>query len=214
MLATVVHSTLQLRRQLYRSRYDLVIIDAVFVPDEAIRFCRQVRSTEAVPIFMIMASSNPDLVVSALDSGADDCMSPPISIAEFVARAKNLLRRAAYAQTPAHHQQSVFAFSGFRLSPLERLLWDPDGKIVNLTAAEFDLLLAFCRNPGRLMRREELLASTHAGLAGPVARSIDVHISRLRQKIEDPRWPRLLATVRLGGYVFTSEVSTRSAAPQ
>jgi two-component system OmpR family response regulator len=76
-----------------------------------------------------------------------------------------------------------------------------------LTTTEFDLLLAFCRNPGRVITREELLLFTHSGLAGPIERSIDVHISRLRQKIEaDPREPTLLQTVRLGGYSFTASV--------
>ena len=76
-----------------------------------------------------------------------------------------------------------------------------------MTTHEFDLLLAFCRNPGRVLTREQLLALTHAGLAGPVERSIDVHISRLRQKIEkDVRDPLLLKTVRMGGYMFTAKV--------
>jgi two-component system OmpR family response regulator len=67
--------------------------------------------------------------------------------------------------------------------------------------------LAFCRNPGRIVSREELLTLTHSGLAGPIERSIDVQISRLRQKIEsDPKEPVLLRTVRLGGYLFSATV--------
>ena len=215
MLTTTVHSMLQLRRHLYRSRYDLVIIDAVCLAEEAIRFCRQVRTSNAVPILMIVAPNNADLIVQALHAGADDCMSPPLSAPEFIARANNLIRRASYAHQPSPRQQLVFTFAGFRLSLMERLLSDCEGQIVGLTAAEFDLLLAFCRNPGRLMRREELLALTHAGLAGPVARSIDVHVSRLRQKIEaDPRRPSLLKTVRLGGYVFTADVVVGEGGPR
>ncbi|CCM79541.1 winged helix-turn-helix domain-containing protein [Rhizobium mesoamericanum] len=207
MLTTVVHSMLQLRRHLYRSRYHLLIIDAVCLRYEAIRFCRQVRSSDAVPILMILPPNDPDLVVQALGAGADDCMSPPLSAAEFIARANSLIRRASYAYKPPPERQTVFSFAGFRLSLMKRLLLDSGGQIVDLTAAEFDLLLAFCRNPGRLMGREELLTLTHAGLAGPVARSIDVHISRLRQKIEDdPQRPRLIKTVRLGGYVLTADV--------
>ena len=76
-----------------------------------------------------------------------------------------------------------------------------------MTTAEFDLLLAFCHNPGRVITRDELLSLTHAGLAGPIERSVDVHVSRIRQKIEpDPKNPVLLKTVRLGGYVFTAAV--------
>ncbi len=76
-----------------------------------------------------------------------------------------------------------------------------------MTTTEFDLLLTFCRNPGRILTREDLLSTTHAGLAGPVERSIDVHVSRLRQKIEtDPKSPQFIQTVRLGGYLFTPRV--------
>ncbi|MBD9452611.1 response regulator transcription factor [Rhizobium sp. RHZ02] len=207
MAVSVVHSILQLRRHLYRSQYDAVIVDAVSSPNEAIDFCRQIRTSSAIPIFLVVEPFKADLIVLALEAGADDCMSPPVSIPEFVARINNLLRRASHARIPTHRQPLAFTFAGFRLSVLERQLWGPDCQIVDLTSAEFDLLLALCRNPGRLMRREELLTSTHAGVAGPVTRSIDVHISRLRQKIEhDPPNPRLLKTVRLGGYVFTADV--------
>jgi len=86
-------------------------------------------------------------------------------------------------------------------------LHDPSNARVSVTTTEFDLLLAFCRNPGRAITREELLSLTHTGLAGPIERSVDVHISRLRQKIEaDPKSPVLLQTVRLGGYMFTANV--------
>jgi two-component system, OmpR family, response regulator len=68
-------------------------------------------------------------------------------------------------------------------------------------------LLAFCRNSGRILTRDQLLELTHGGAAGPVERSIDVHVSRVRQKIEpDPREPTLIKTVRLGGYIFTPPV--------
>lgn len=98
-------------------------------------------------------------------------------------------------------------FDGWRLDPLRRQLHDPRNTRISLTTAEFDLLLAFCRNPGRVLSREELLTLTHAGLAGPVERSVDVHVSRIREKIEtDPHEPALLKTVRLGGYMFTARV--------
>ncbi|WP_037076971.1 winged helix-turn-helix domain-containing protein [Rhizobium mesoamericanum] len=208
MLTKVVHTMLQLRRHLYRSRYHLVIIDAVCLRYEAIHLCRQVRTSDAVPILMIVPPNDCDLIVQALGAGADDCMSPPLSVPEFIARANSLIRRASYAHKPPRERQTVFTFAGFRLSLMKRLLLDSDGQVIGLTAAEFDLLLAFCRNPGRLMGREELLTLTHAGLAGPMSRSIDVHVSRLRQKIEaDPQQPRLIKTVRLGGYVLTADVS-------
>lgn len=98
-------------------------------------------------------------------------------------------------------------FDGWLIDPIRRQLHDPSNARVSLTTTEFDLLLALCRNAGRILTREELLSLTHAGLAGPIDRSIDVHISRLRQKIEqNPKEPVLLQTVRLGGYMFTAAV--------
>ncbi|MDM9621893.1 MULTISPECIES: response regulator transcription factor [unclassified Rhizobium] len=209
MSATIASSRLQLRRRLYRQRYNLLVVDAVLSSEDAICFCGQVRSTETVPILLLLPPNRPDLVVSALSVGADDCMPAPVSLPEFIARIKSLLRRSGYANALLQ-QVTEIGFSGFRLNPGERVLRGPDGQIINLTAAEFDLMLTFCRNPGRLMRRDELLASTYVGVAGPVARSIDVHISRLRRKIEiDPQRPKLLKTVRLGGYLLTAKVTTR-----
>jgi DNA-binding response OmpR family regulator len=103
--------------------------------------------------------------------------------------------------------QRKLRFDGWQIDPVRRQLYDPRNVRVALTTTEFDLLLAFCRNAGRIITREELLSLTHAGLAGPIERSVDVHISRLRQKIEaDPKEPALLQTVRLGGYTFTAQI--------
>ena len=98
-------------------------------------------------------------------------------------------------------------FAGWRIYPAERQLYSPDGVRVSTTSAEFDLLLAFCLNPAKILSRDQLLELTHGGLAGPIERSVDVHVSRIRQKIEDdPRDPVLIKTVRLGGYIFTPTV--------
>jgi len=76
-----------------------------------------------------------------------------------------------------------------------------------MTTTEFDLLLAFCRNPGRVLSREDLLSLTHSGLAGPIERSVDVHVSRLRRKIDDDTARSgYIQTVRLAGYLFTPDV--------
>ena len=99
-------------------------------------------------------------------------------------------------------------FAGWCVDPVARELTDRDGVHVSLTTAEFDVLLVFCRNPRQIMSRQEILVRTHAGSAGPVERSIDVHVSRVRQKIE-PNYkdPTFIKTVRLGGYIFTPEVA-------
>ena len=104
----------------------------------------------------------------------------------------------------------VLVFEGWEIDPASRQVRNPHGIQVQMTSAEFDLLLAFCRNPNRVLSREQLLELTHSGLAGPIERSIDVHVSRVRQKIEsDPHDPFLIKTVRLGGYILTARVSMK-----
>src|SRR3546814_2789158 len=101
----------------------------------------------------------------------------------------------------------AFRFAGWLIDPISRQLRNPEDVQVAMTSAEFDLLLAFCRNPGRVLSREQLLDLTHGGSAGPIERSIDVHVSRVRQKIEpDPSDPSFIKTVRLAGYIFTPAV--------
>jgi DNA-binding response OmpR family regulator len=188
--------------------FDLVILDATGVSAQAIRHCRQIRLDTCTPIIVIAPSDRPDLVVAVLDAGADDCLTEPIFVQELLARIRSALRRASYGRAPGA-TPGVLRFAGWSLDPATRLLVGPDGKGAALTAAEFDLLLVLCQNPGRILSREELLSSTHAGQAGPVERSVDVHISRLRQKIErDPRDPVIVKTVRLGGYLFTARFDT------
>ena len=147
--------------------------------------------------------------IVGLEIGADDYMTKPFNPRELVARIRALLRRAHSDPNLRAVRTQPLCFAGWRINPAARELQSPDGVGVALTSAEFDVLVAFCRNPGKILSREQLLELTHGGLAGPIERSIDVHVSRIRQKIEpDPRDPSLIKTVRLGGYIFTPTVET------
>jgi two-component system, OmpR family, response regulator len=201
-------SAMQLQRLLQRAAPDLVIIDGISHAQGAIDLCRQVRDNGRVPLAIVLPPEASAQIVEALDAGADECLNLSATPEESVARIRSLLRRASSDAEPAAARHAPMNFASFWIFPAERVLRDRDGLIVDLTAMEYELLLTFCRNPGRLMSREELLASTHAGLAGPISRSVDVHVSRLRQKLErDPQTPELLKTVRLGGYVFVAQVT-------
>ena len=159
----------------------------------------------AAALMLTAADAEVDRIVG-LEIGADDYVTKPFSLRELIARIRGLLRRAALPPLNGSRQKQL-RFDGWFVDPIRRQLYDPTNARVALTTHEFDILLAFCRNPGRVLAREELLGVTHAGLAGPIERSIDVHISRLRQKIErDVRDPVLIKTVRLGGYMFTADV--------
>lgn len=189
---------------------DLVVLDVMLPGEDGLSICRRLRAKDDIAILMLTAVSGDVDRIIGLEMGADDYVTKPFVLRELVARIKALLRRARFAaRSEARRVPRVLRFDGWRVDPVRRQVHDPNNTRVVMTTHEFDLLLAFCRNPGRILSREELLGATHAGLAGPIERSIDVHISRLRQKIErDPRDPLLLKTVRLGGYVFTPRVET------
>lgn len=191
---------------LRKQAFDLIILDIMLPGEDGISLCRRIRSEKTIPIILLTALGEEIDRIVGLEVGADDYITKPFSPREVVARVRSLLRRASYGFISSNVQRPL-RFDGWRLDPLRRQVHDPSDARVALTSTEFDLLLAFCRNPGRVITREELLALTHSGLAGPIERSIDVHISRLRQKIEaDPKEPILLKTVRLGGYLFTAAV--------
>jgi two-component system OmpR family response regulator len=192
---------------LERDRIDLVVLDVMLPGEDGFSICRRLRATSGIPIIMLTALGEPVDRIVGLEIGADDYVTKPFNSRELIARIRALLRRSRAAGAMFRSDVRPLGFAGWRIDPVERQLYSPDGVRVSTTSAEFDLLLAFCRNPGRILSREQLLDLTHSGLAGPVERSIDVHISRIRQKIEpDPRDPTLIKTVRLGGYIFTPSV--------
>lgn len=186
---------------------DLVILDHAAIGEQDLHdLCRHLRATSAVALIVLLQPDDGEERVRFLEAGADDCFLRNGDRRELRARVLGLLRRTAFGLASIASGQR-FRFAGFMIDPHRRLLTDPTGRMIDLTAAQFDLLWAFCRNRGRTLSRRTLLTLTHVGVAGPIRRSIDVHVSRLRAKIErDPHRPVLLKTVRLGGYVFTPEV--------
>lgn len=193
-----------------RTHIDLVILDVMLPGEDGFSVCRRLRSASAIPIIMLTALGEEVDRVVGLEIGADDYMSKPFSSRELIARIRALLRRATPDQKPTQAQNATLEFEGWSINPATRQLSDPRSVKVQLTSAEFDLLLAFCRNPNRILSREQLLELTHSGLAGPIERSIDVHVSRVRQKIEtDPHDPAFIKTIRLGGYMFTPVVTMK-----
>jgi two-component system OmpR family response regulator len=185
-----------------RERIDLLILDVVLPEEDGLSVCRRVRVDSDVPILMLSARGTEADRILGLELGADDYMVKPFASRELVARVRALLRRSRMGARE-FGRRHVFSFEAWRLDPVARQLHDPRGVKISMTSAELDLLLTFCRNAGRVLSREDLIKLT-PGFMRPMARSIDVHISRIRQKIErDPRDPTLIKTVRLGGYIFT-----------
>lgn len=205
--AVAVGSGGEMDRALARAAADVIVLDVMLPGEDGISICRRLRSASSVPIIMLTALGEEIDRVLGLEMGADDYVTKPFSSRELIARIRALLRRTNVDHAFGAASARPFRFNGWTLDPSRRELLDPDGAHVTLTSAEFDLLLAFCQNPGQVLSREKLLDVTHCGNAGPIERSIDVHVSRIRQKLEaDPRDPVLIKTVRLGGYLFTPTI--------
>ncbi|MFI0849664.1 response regulator [Mesorhizobium sp. IMUNJ 23232] len=207
-VAEAAGSAVEMDRALARKDFQLIILDGMLPGEDGFSICRRIRASNTIPILMLTAMTKDVDRIVGLELGADDYVTKPFNSRELLARVKALLRRSSYS-IPARHSEEPMTFAGWRIDPVARELIDSDGVNVSLTTAEFDVLLVFCRNPRQIMSRQEILTRTHAGSAGPVERSIDVHVSRVRQKIE-PNYkdPTLIKTVRLGGYIFTPEVAS------
>jgi two-component system OmpR family response regulator len=198
----------ELDRVLEISRIDLVILDIMLPKEDGLSMCRRIRTTSDVPIIMLTARGSEIDRVVGLEMGADDYLTKPFSTHELLARIRALLRRAnLMARAPPEHRPGSLSFSGWRLDLGSRRLQSADGAAVPLTGGEFELLVAFCEHPQRILTREQLLDLTRGRAAALFDRSIDIQVSRLRRKIEEnPKDPVLIQTVRAGGYIFAAEV--------
>ncbi|MCW4460673.1 response regulator [Sphingomonas sp. BT-65] len=205
--ASAVRSAREMDGLLNREPVDLIVLDLMLPGENGLSICRRLRASSDIPIIMVTARGEDVDRIIGLEIGADDYLPKPFNSRELVARIRALLRRARGEMGSARERAKPLTFDGWTIDPAARRLHDPEGVRVALTSVEFDLLLAFCRNPGRILSREQLSESVHGGRAGPIDRSIDVHVSRIRQKVEaNPRDPTLIKTVRLGGYMFTPDV--------
>ena len=190
-------------------RFDLVVLDLMLPGEDGLSLCRRLRAESDLPVIMLTALGEEADRIVGLELGADDYVTKPFNPRELLARVKAVLRRSAQPRAAGESEAPapVIAFDGWRLDLGRRELHAPDGALMPLTAGEFDLLAAFAEHPGRVLNRDQLLDLTRGRSAQPFDRSIDVQLSRLRRKIEaDPKEPRLIKTVRGGGYVFSCKV--------
>jgi two-component system, OmpR family, response regulator len=195
------------------SRIDLIVLDLMMPGEDGLALCRRLRAqpgpSGAIPIIMLTAMGEETDRIVGLEMGADDYLPKPFNPRELLARAKAVLRRATGLPvgSSAEPVNRGMTFEGWRLDIAKRELWSPDKVLVQLSAGEFDLLVAFAEHPQRVLTRDQLLDLARGRSAMPFDRSIDVQVSRLRRKIEpDPKEPSLIKTVRSGGYIFTPVV--------
>ena len=207
--ARIAANGAQMDTALADGNIDLILLDVMLPGETGTHICARLRRISQVPIILLTALAEDIDRIVGLELGADDYVTKPFNSRELIARIRTILRRSQGSPPPADTAREEFHFAGWRLCVGERQLYGDDGVRIILTSAELDLLIALCLNAGRPLSRDELLDLTRSGAAGPTDRTIDVHISRIRQKIErDPKNPILIRTVRLGGYQFTSAVES------
>ena len=179
--------------------HDLVLLDLMLPGMSGLDVCKALRADSVVPIIMVSAKDAEADVVAGLEIGADDYVTKPFSMRELVGRVRALLRRASFRASP---DAEILESATLRLD-LSRHELTVRGGSVELRPKEFELLEALMRRSGRLATREALIEEVWGpGYFGDT-KTLDVHIKRVRQKIEeDPHHPRLILTVRGLGYKF------------
>ncbi|NKI92506.1 response regulator transcription factor [Rhizobacter sp. SG703] len=190
----------------YRDELSLVILDVMLPDTDGFALCQMVRQrAPTLPIIMLTASADDTERIVGLELGADDYIGKPYNPRELLARIKAIHRRAGQAEGGAAAR--YLRFAGFRLDRLERTVTGPDGQALALTAMDFDLLRLLAEHAGEVMERARLMEQTRGRDLGPADRSLDVQVSRLRQRLgDDGKQPALIKTVRSSGYVFSVEV--------
>jgi two-component system phosphate regulon response regulator OmpR len=181
------------------TRYDALILDVMLPDADGFDVCRQVRSSSDIPILMLTARGDETDRIVGLELGADDYLPKPFNPRELLARLRAILRRRA----PSGSEPSrVWRFGRLEIDCEERSV-RVDGETRPLTAYQFDLLCALAERAGSVLSRDALMDRVRGENLEAFDRSIDVHISRIRNAIEDdPRSPRRIITVRGAGYVF------------
>jgi two-component system, OmpR family, response regulator len=179
---------------------DLVLLDLALPKLDGLEVCRRIRAASTVPILMLTARDDEIDKVLGLEIGADDYITKPFSIRELRSRIRAALRRASLA-APAE-AADVIEVDGLRVDVPRRSV-EVDGKPVQLTYLEFELLRTLAATPGRVYTRQALLDKLWGGSDFRDPRTIDVHVRHLRSKVErDPSDPEYIFTVRGVGYRF------------
>lgn len=194
-----------MQRQMTHHAIDLVVLDVMLPGPDGLSLARTLRQHSVLPIIMLTARSSAYDRVLGLENGADDYMSKPFEPRELVARIQSVLRRMAPVSEdpPTQGPSDVICFDGWELHGENRCLYAPDGLVVALSNAEFRLLFAFLHAPRRLLSRDHLLEKARGHAMDSLGRSIDLLVSRLRQKLaHTPQGPGMIKTMRGVGYMF------------
>lgn len=208
MRATAARDAHDMDAKLSAGHYDLLVLDVMMPGESGLSVCQRLSADRRIPIIMLTALGEETDRIGGLEIGADDYLSKPFNPRELLARIKAILRRT---EKPERHA-GQFAGKRVRFAHLvletdRHILMDEAGGETPLTSADFKLLTVLLERARMVLSREQLLDLTSRRAAGPFDRTIDNQISRLRRKIEtDPLRPKIITTVRNGGYCLATDV--------
>lgn len=218
MRTTVAADGRQMRSFLEGNAVDLIVLDVMMPGDDGLVLCRELRAGKhkATPILMLTARNDELDRVLGLEMGADDYLTKPFAARELLARIKAVLRRTR--MLPPNLQISeagqLLSFGDWQLDTVARHLIDSQGTAIALSGAEYRLLRVFVDHPQRVLNRDQLLNLTQGRDADLFDRSIDLLVSRVRQRLgDDAREPTYIKTVRSEGYVFSMPVEISELRP-
>lgn len=194
------------RERIATSQIDLIVLDVMLPDGSGLDLCRDLRSERSnIPVILLTALKEEIDRIIGLEIGADDYLGKPFNPRELVARIRAVLRRGQDERS-AHAGRKRYSFEGFVVDPFARSVVDPQGRNIELTGAEFDLLRTFLDRPGRVLSRDQLLDLTRGREGDATDRSIDVLVSRLRRKLSSCGLPHVFKTVRNGGYQIIAKI--------
>ena len=192
-------------KAIQRQHVDIVVLDLNLPGVDGLSLCRDLRTRSSLPVIMLTARSSSLDRVMGLETGADDYVCKPFEPLELLSRIRSVLRRTQFSQTHHSTEPQKVRFAGWTLDLTARHLVNPDGVIMSLSGAEFRLLKIFLDHPNRVLNRDQLMGLIQGRDATAFDRSIDLQVSRLRQKVEvDPKSPVIIKTVRNEGYVLAA----------
>jgi two-component system response regulator CpxR len=186
--------------------YALVVLDLMLPGMGGLDVLRRLRKVSPVPVLILTARGEDSDRIMGLEMGADDYVPKPFNPRELIARIRAILRRTGQAEASA----GPLVVGDLRIDPAVREVW-LENTPLNLTSAEFTLLAAFMREPGRVLSREQLTESVLGRKLGLFDRVIDVHVSNLRKKLGVPQEGQRIKAVRGSGYLFASRPNAKDA---
>ena len=205
----------EMKDALERHRIDLIVLDIMMPGEDGLTLCRNLRATPAyvnIPVLMLTARGEDMDRIIGLEMGADDYLPKPFVPRELFARIRAILRRARALppnmEGAPPSRATELHFVGWTLDTVSRNLINGEGMIVPLSGAEFRLLSVFLAHPQRVLNRDQIMELTQGREADVFDRSIDLLVSRLRQRLGDnAREPAIIKTVRNEGYVLAATVT-------